>query len=536
MGRQSRAWARRACVLALLSVAVAKSPLVQAQDADERIRKLEERLQAVTEELRSLKQQLRMEREAQHGSPTQAQGGDGAGTDGGQQTQAKAAAQAKDRATVVEHRPQSDGLVRSAEGIGFEDAQGRWAAHFNGRIQGDYRHFEPDGILADTFAIRRARLGLQVNILNDYLFRLDGEYASGNAQTTTQTVAVTNAYLQADWFKPYARIRFGQSKPQFGLENTMSANFTDFQERGLPQNLIQTLNYDRGVMVDGTPFAGFNYGVAITNGTGLNTEERQGSAAEIKADGKMLTVRLTENFAELIGVPGAVLHVGGDYKEGTAVNSPSNPFTAATGQTEARGLTFFTPQAFNAMTGVTASNVDRKIDAYELALAYGPLKLQGESWTAKYRGTRSAPAPSVDYDLDVKAYYLNLMWLVTGETYAESYRDGQFGRIRPRNNFDRGERNWGAWELGVRYGMFDATDFSATAPANAGRLAPNQTAPVTTGTNKAKAWTAGLKWWPNPFTRLMLDYVRTEFDTPVTAAGVTVTGEDAVTFRAQLDF
>ena len=519
----------------LLMTACGAAP-AHAQDREERLRQLEEQLRAVTEELETIKEELRREREERGApaAPAVVPDADAAQGDAIRRAQEEAAAaaavaaDAKDKATTLEQKLEATGLIRSPDGIGFQDPQGRWAARFSGRIQADYRHFDPDGILADTFSIRRARLGLQVNFLSDYLFRLEGEFASGSVQTT-------HAYLEADWFKPYAKIRLGQSKPQFGLENTMSANFSDFQERGLPQNLIQTLNYDRGLMIDGTPFKGFNYGIAITNGTGQNTEERQANAGDIKADGKMLTLRATENFAQLIDVPEAVLHVGGNYKEGSAANSSTNPYTAATGQTEARGLTFFTPEAFNG-AGVTASNVDRELIAYELALAYGPVKVQGEYWTVKYSGTRSVPTPVVDYDLKIRSYYVDLMWLVTGEAYADSYRDGQFGRIRPRNNFDGNNRTWGTWELGLRYSEFDATDFSPTAPPNAGRLAPTQTAPVTTGTNKATAWTVGLKWLPNAYTRLMLNVVRTKFDTPVTSAGVTVAEEEAVTFRAQFDF
>jgi phosphate-selective porin OprO/OprP len=505
--------------------------LACAQDAEERVRLLEEQLRNVTRELEGIKQELDAAKAA---GPTQ----DGAAAAERAKADAAAASaaagEAREKASTLEQRLDASGLFRPADGIGLQDARGRWALRLNGRVQVDYRAFDED-IVADTWSIRRARIGATVTYLQDYRFRVEGEYASGNASTGTHNTTATHVYLQLGWFRPWAVIRLGQSKPQFGLENTESANFSDFQERGLTQSLIQTLNYDRGVMIDGTPFTGFNYGLALTNGTGLNADERQGNAQDIEADGMMVTARATENFAQLLGRPEMVLHVGANYKTGKATNSAANPYSAASGQTEARGVTFFTPQAFNA-TGGTASNVDRELWAYELALAYGPVKLQGEYWTANYQGTRQVPAPVADFDLDIDASYVNLMWMITGEAYADSYKDGQFGRIRPRNNFSWKDGIWGAWELGLRYSEFDASDFAPAGSSQPGRLATMQTAPVTVGTTKAQAYTIGLKWLPNAYTRIQLNYVHTDFDTPIVAGGITTDKEDAITLRGQIDF
>ena len=506
----------------LIAAGLVFPALAFAQDAEERIRRLEEQLRSVTQELDTVKQQVQQQEKASAPAPP---------------VEAGAAAEAREKATALEQRLETSGVFRPPEGIGLQDARGRWSLRLNGRVQADYRAFDED-IVADTWSIRRARIGATVTYLQDYLFRVEGEYATGNASTGTSSTSATHMYLQASWLRPWAIFRLGQSKPQFGLENTQSANFTDFQERGLNQALIQTLNYDRGLMIDGTPFTGFNYGVSLTNGTGLNTDERQGNAQDIDADSMMLTARATENFAELLGRPEMVLHVGANYKSGKATNSNASPYTAATGQTEARGVTFFTPQAFNTNNSATgtASNVDRVLTAYELALAYGGVKLQGEYWTANYQGTQQVPAPVTDFDLDIDSYYVNLMWMITGEAYADSYKDGQFGRIRPRNNFKWKDRTWGGWELGVRYIAFDASDFGPATSTQPGRLATTQTAPVTVGTNKATAYTVGLKWLPNAYTRFQLNYVHTDFDTPIVAAGITTDKEDAITLRGQIDF
>jgi phosphate-selective porin OprO/OprP len=121
------------------------------------------------------------------------------------------------------------------------------------------------------------------------------------------------------------------------------------------------------------------------------------------------------------------------------------------------------------------------------------------------------------------------MWLVTGEHFADTYNNGAFGRITPDATF-RGHDGWGAFELGLRYSRFDAGDFASTNAPGTGTIS------ATNDTNKADAITLGLKWIPMPNARLMLNYVRTDFDTPITVNGHRGDREQAVNMRAQVDF
>jgi phosphate-selective porin OprO/OprP len=486
-----------AVAVALLCVA---GP-VSGQDASQRVEELEEAVKNLSREIEALKE-----------------------------ADAKAATTTQKVDTQVP-------TVVWREGVQFNDPRGNWSIRIFGRGQLDYRQFDPDAA-ANTFAIRRARLGAGMTFMKDYGLTIEAEYATGSAQgAATQGTAITNAFMDFNWFSK-ARIRAGQFKPQFGLENTASANFSDFQERGLTQNLIQNLNYDRGIMVHGAPIKGLNYGVTVSNGTGLNLEERQGSPQELDADGKLLTARLTADFAQFLDIKDSLIHVGSSYKTGSVVNTSASPFTAATGQTEGRGVTFFNPEAF-AAAAVGASNVDRTLSVGELALARKSVKLQGEYWEAKYEGTRTT-APVTRFDRKIEAGYLSVLWLITGENYSDAYSNGVFGRIRPRNNFSTGEGGGlGAWEVGLRYSFFDAGDFDAagTGVANTGRVSTTGTGTTaSTPTQKADAWTLGLKWMPNPYTRLMANYTVTEFDTPIVANGITMDEEKALTLRAQIDF
>ncbi len=412
------------------------------------------------------------------------------------------------------------------DGVKFEDGSGNWQLAINGRVQADYRNFDPDVDGADTFSLRRARLGGTMTFYKDYVARIEGEYSAGST-------TLTYGYFDINKFKQ-AKLRIGQFKPFYGLERSMSTNFTDFQERSMGDSLLGS-TYDRGVMIYGSPLTGVNYSVAYLNGTGTTDENNASN------DSKDLTVRLTGNIAEMAEWKDAVVHIGGWWANGDQ-GSRRQASYIPTVQSEGRGVQFFSTTCAATPCGAATSNafkdnVERTRGGAELALAYGPVKLQSE-----YIRT-SFDAPT--YNRDLEAWYANLMWNVTGEPFAAMYKEGVFGRLKPMNNF--GGSGWGALQLGVRYSRFDGSDFKTTNTAGTGVLVKTTTAPSNTttdavlwATNEADAWTLGANWILNPNTRVMLNWVHTTFDTPIKVRvnnqDSTFDNEDAVTLRAQFDF
>jgi len=478
-------------------------------DADEKIHQLEQGIEAMNRQLEQIKGQVQ---------------------------------DAKNKAALTEQRAQSQGVqYRFVDGVTFEDARGDWAVRASGRAQLDWRHYYPGGIVADTFSTRRLRLGLGATMYKRYSVYVEGDFASGDATGTTQQQSrATLAYLQATWGPP-ATLRLGQFKPQIGLEQTLLDLQSDFMERGLQQNILDGngINYDRGIMLFGAPTPGTWYAVAVTNGTGQNLEEKQGNAQDISADTKDVTVRGVLDFAQMFAASDNIYHIGAGYKWGKQANSPTSPFAAPFARTEARGLTFFNAAAFNTTSG-QASNIDRSMLAFELLLARGPTKLQAEYWIAEYAGTRAVPGPVVEYSPRINAGYVSAMWLITGESYADFYFDSYIRKIKPRNRFDWGpDSGMGAWEVGLRYSFLDASDFNSVNPVSTGQLAGTAagvTPVVTTSANRATAYTAQVKWIQNAYTRVLLDYVRTNFETPVVANGQPYDHEAAVMMRFQVDF
>ncbi len=412
------------------------------------------------------------------------------------------------------------------DGLVFEDGTSNWKLQLNGRMQADYRSYQPDGWRNDTFSTRRARLGGTFSFLKDFTVRVEGEYANDNIGTRA-TTALTYGYLDfTRW--PAAKIRVGQFKPFFGLERPQSTNFTDFTELSLATNngAIFTSTYDRGVMVFGDPLPWLNYNAYVVNGTGQNNDDVR--------DSKDIGARVNANFASFTANKDVVLHAGVSASKG------SIGFSTAAGNnvaqsTEGSGVQFFNVSNISSTGSATTVpstlatsrfTSDRQRLGLETAIAYGPVKVQAEYINANFEGKRGPTTAGVAFDNDIKVWYADVNWLVTGESYADAYKSGVFGRIKPKNNFDD-KTGWGAFELGLRYSKFDASDFKALLPAATATAA---------FTSEADAWTAGAKWILNPNARIMLNYVHTNFDNDIRVSGKLDDTEEAAVLRAQYDF
>ena len=439
----------------------------------------------------------------------------------------KEAAEKKSRGALT--ATYKDGIV-----IGTED--GKNSMTINGRVHADYRSYsyddegdvEPAGVFppgtptsaidrgADTYDIRRARIGVKARFLDYY----EGEIVGNFGDSTNLDVA----YLNIAWWKP-VQFRIGQFKHSFSLEELTSSNNIDFIERSFGDALFT--EKQAGAMVHGAPATGFTYALSVANGRGQNQLE-----STIKEDSKDITGRVTANIAEIMGNKDMVLHAGIAYSKGDIAKSDGEAAFGGDARTEARGINFF-----DAPDTAAVLNGDSKIDRSRLGLegvvAYGPFKLQAQHITAGYDWD-VVGADSVNED--IKTWYAQALWTITGESHASRYRNGVFSGLKPKNNFDPKTISGGAWEVGVRYSKFDASDFrnsDGTALANSG---------VGAGFAEADSITLGVKFVPNPHVRFMLDYVQTDFEEAIGGiTGINVNNkleddEKAILFRTQFAF
>lgn len=371
-------------------------------------------------------------------------------------------------------------------GLKFESADKQHSFNINGRIHFDYRSYSPSDTVADAFDMRRARIGFGGKVFEDISFSVVGDFAS--------STKLDVAYLNYALAKP-VQLRLGQLKMPFGMETLSSSNNIQFLERAYMDNLAP--GKERGIMLHGVPTNGMTYAIAMSEGAGQNASDTNPDS-----DDKDLMGRLTFNIPEMMGNKDMVAHLGVAY---TTTTQPAGAVTPGI-KTEGRGATFF--------TGTTPGvEFDRERMGLEAAFATGPFKVQAEWVTAEY----DAGTPA---SRELDTYYIYGAWALTGESLAATYSKGNFGGVKPKKAYGK-DGGMGAWVLGVRYDVWDASGFDAG---------------TFTGTREAEAITVGLNWHNTAMTRFMLNYIMTDYDTPVTVNGSPRNDEKAITLRAQINF
>lgn len=436
------------------------------------------------------------------------------------------------------------------DGIVWESGDKQHSMALTGRVHFDYRDFNgydtandenrdtDTATIADQFEVRRARIGVKGKFYNSYEYEVVTNLVGSNANL------VDTAWGNVNWWDA-AQFRFGRFKQPFSLEEQTSSNNIDFIERSYVNALIPGKRL--GAMIHGEPMKGLNYGLSIYqdgfNEVSTDTSDEKGTAARVAA-----------NFAAMAGISDTVLHVGlamTDEKYGLTPTSSGQTSSAASTTTrgtvigfrsEGRGLgTLYRAQiggqalttASYGQPSNTTAEVEKELRGMELAAAYGPFKIQGEYVKADFDANHLSTGSAVNGE--VKAWYAEALWLLTGEKYSDFYKSGAFGAIKPKNDFIHpsvaaSAGAWGAWELGLRLSKFDATDMTTNATAGAREQ----------GSDEVKSYTAGIKWIVNPNVQFKLNYVKTEFETPFTpidvSGGVAEDEEREISLRGQITF
>ena len=473
---------------------------------------------------------------------------------------------------AAEAKKKSEIKASFKDGIVFQSGDGAFKMSINGRVQADYRDFNPqqNNNQANTWDIRRAYLGVKGTFYDWIDFAAVANFANTASQNSS---AMYEYYLN---LRPveYAQLQVGQFKQPMSLEELTSSRFINFTERSYAAQLAPGI--DRGAQLHGVPTKGVTYAVGWFNGLGsnINSSAQNFNENSIQNDGKAWTGRVTGNIAELMGNTDMVAHLGGSYSNSWGNNntgSCGNPTVTTTQTKNSAGVVTNVTTAYNAAptadcTQITLRSEGRGMNVFqsarlrdgfsltrtglEGAFAYNQFKFQPEYMRAEYESNHNSltmGTGSTGKSKDITTWNAALTWMVTGEKYADSYKNGKFDRIRPLNDFNpkaEGAKGWGAWELGLRYTHLDATDFDAEdLAATVGPTPSSSTAKF----NKANAWTAGVKWIINPNTRFLFDYIHTSMDCAkgATASANTANAaacasvddtEKAINLRAQFDF
>jgi phosphate-selective porin OprO/OprP len=458
-------------------------------------------------------------------------------------------------------------------------------AKVTGRVHFDARNFSNNlnaiadrdsASLGDSFEVRRARIGIFGTINKDISYEVVGNAVGG-----------TTNFVDTAWgnygFNKNAQVRVGRFKQPFSMEEQSSSNNISFMERSYGNQMVPGKRL--GVMMHGAPMTGLTYGVSVYQ-DGFNELTNQSSIGNKQA------ARFTLNLAEMNDIKDTVLHIGAGYTGGESSVVPTNSgntqesvsstsrATIVALRSENRGMAnIYRAQIggdklIASDYGQSANNaitINQKLRGVELAGARGPFKFQMETFNSKYDAkggyqdltatTAAAPAAHT-MGVQVKAEYMEFMYNITGESFAEAYRGGNFGGIRPKTNFtDFGGvvgYGPGAWQIGYR-----TSKYSANLPVTPSSTNCTATTScennVTTGTasigsrvqnsETARTNTYALNWILNPNARIMFNYAETKFGHNVVLLdvnkstntyGVTGSGttdkERVISVRSQFNF
>ncbi len=441
------------------------------------------------------------------------------------------------KASKYVQKHEKDGSVNE-NGFGLTSANGDHSINLTGRVHFDYRYIDSDILqstdrdtasLANGFEVRRARIGFNGKVFKDINYELVTNAVGSNANL------IDTAWINYGFNKD-AQIRFGRFKQPFSLEELTSSNNIDFMERSYLNQLIPGKRL--GAMLHGEPVKGFTYGASL-----YQSDFSQYSSDS--SNGTEAAGRVTFNFADFAGAKDAVYHVGlagtgGGYQvsatssgDTTAAASTTTRAVILAMRSENRGMSnIFRSRigsqvlATGAYGGVSNENakVDKKMMALEAAFAHGPFKLQGEYGQANFDASTSLSTAKGD----VKANYVEFMYNVTGESWAEAYKGGAFSGIKPKSNFTSAGGT-GAWQLGLRYSTYDASDLTLAGTNNSRQ-----------NSDKGNTTTLGVNWLINPNARVMLNLAMTKFNTNVTPTDTSglgsVDSEKVISLRTQLNF
>jgi phosphate-selective porin OprO/OprP len=373
----------------------------------------------------------------------------------------------------------------------LQSADGKNEIALTGRMHFDHKHsslddddFDKDNVANegeewdvdgksvnnDEFEMRRARIGIKGKL--DGIWKYDVVLnANGKSGKNLDTASLTFAAM-----KPF-QIQAGRFKQAFNLEGLTSSNDIDFNERSFLNQISP--HKKLGIAFKGTPTKGMTYMV---------TKYQEGYNSDVIENEKNYSGRLTYNWAEANKIKDSIFHVG---IAGFTEDYAARPKTSSNGVggTEASGTSFgtthsklfkfksagrgYSPLAQIELEGVFQTGVgasqkgkmanhhENRFAALEGIFAKGPFKLQGEFGQGKFEGTNEVTQASAE--ADVKSGYISANYVLTGEHYSKSYKDGKMKGIKVKNPFDfESGKGMGAWELGARYEYLGIDDLKIT--------------------------------------------------------------------------
>jgi len=387
------------------------------------------------------------------------------------------------------------------KGFSLETADGNFKLQPYMKLRSQYKAFEANHPTNNDFYMRAARLGLKGAVYRYFDFNVAGEFGKGSS-------CLWDGYMGFNYL-PEAKLRIGQFKQPFSLEWYSPADWRDFIEMPLPIDNL-TPDMDIGAMFHGNLGKEvLNYGLSFSNGTGKNTSDTN--------DEKDIVARIVLspfNSSNNLFLKG--LHIGASITYGN--QEAQRDEMRRKGKFQTAGETPF----FQFNNGILHDGARTRYGG-ELCYMIGAFSLKGE-WVRMTLDDLYHPTDGTKDDFDIDGGYVSLSYILTAEH--QPFKDGKYGRITPKQNFDPKKGTWGAVQVVARYETLSIDS----------ELLTKGYADSTKYTDEAEAYTLGLNWYLNDIVKAMINYTSTDFNGHIVKDGVKLDSEDLFLVRIQLVF
>jgi phosphate-selective porin OprO and OprP len=346
-------------------------------------------------------------------------------------------------------------------GLYCESKNRNFIVKIGGRLQFDVDYFEAENSLKDVVGsfsngveLRRARFYMKGVCYQDYFYKLEYDFASGNAQLKDGFIGLQN-------IKYVGQVQVGHMLEPFSLENLESNNFSTFMEYALP---VATFSHFRN---DGVKFNNSLLDDKITWDTGIfkNADDYgEGTTRDYSWSTRITFLPYYSDMGRKL------FHFGG---------SCNYHFTQQSTGYSAK------PEANMAPVFVNTGTINSRRETLaggEVAFNYGCMSAQGE-YICTFVNKKNNPNSLFFY-----GYYGYVSFFLTGENRPFNKKLALFERVLPKKNFSVSHSGMGAWEIAFRYSYVDLTDNNISG-------------------GKMDDFTFGLNWYMTPNIRVMGNYI-----------------------------
>ena len=349
------------------------------------------------------------------------------------------------------------------EGLNFNSQDGSFKLKIGGRLQTDWFWSSEDdsiksnvGEQEDGVEFRRARIYFSGLIYDNVEYKLQLDFEGGDAD-------FKDAYLALTDF-PLGTLQMGHFKEPFSLDELTSSKYITFLERALPNAFAPGRN--TGFMLHNVTS---NERMTAAIGVFRDTDDY---GEDVDDGGYNVTGRITA--LPIYKDKGAsLLHIGVGY----SYRNPDDSLQYRQRPEAHLAEYFIDTGSFN------SDQAD--LLGLEAAWVNGPFSLQSE-----YIKADASRIGGSDVSFD--GYYVQASYFLTGEHRSYKTSEAAFSRTKPKKNYSN-KGGYGAWEVKARYSELDLNDSSVTG-------------------GELDNITAGLNWYLNPNTKIMLDYIHADKD------------------------